>query len=496
MDKLVEEALKKGEWKEKVDPKTNKKYYVNSITKQTTWDLANELKKAGATPSATSQDKRGPSSQSSEPKKRTLQAVLAEGEWVAKSDAATGKTYYYNKTTKKTTWDLVKDLGLDAGDTQPKATDSASASKSGEVAEISAAQVALMVEEALRLGTWQEKSDAKTGKKYYYNKATKKTVWDLAAELRQSAQLQQISTETKKADGTSTGSGSELAAGSKPEVRKRKIYDAPTLLANGEWKEVKDYLGRAFYVNPSTGEQTGDLQLYLRIQEAIDEESNFSTEPLAYTHKAGQDLLPPPSSTNSTTQVVDFDDWVSMMLHSPGHEAAVERLLKKHRFVTATEEANQKLTEELNAAKVHIAQLETRLNQFEKLNSSYRDEIHQLQCALFYGLGSSAKGYNPPMTHAVDDVRQYGALSPGRIGGSPQPASTTARSNLEQRIANLEQLLFAVQGHNRKLVADLERERESKHSCSNCSHCMGTDPWRRLLNVANPDQVYPANPFR
>jgi hypothetical protein len=48
----VAAALQAGLWKEKADPRTGRKYYVNTRTKKATWDLAKELTKKGASSSS------------------------------------------------------------------------------------------------------------------------------------------------------------------------------------------------------------------------------------------------------------------------------------------------------------------------------------------------------------------------------------------------------------------------------------------------------------
>ena len=152
---VVKKALASGEWVEKLDPKTKKPYYYNTKTKKTTWDLAKELSAAApvedkkekkdhdakkgskadvkASAAATTPAAAVPAAGSAQA--LTLEAVLAAGEWVEKKDPKTGKPYYYNKQTKKTTWDLVKELGLSEAkqpEVAPEAT--ANAQKPAEAA--------------------------------------------------------------------------------------------------------------------------------------------------------------------------------------------------------------------------------------------------------------------------------------------------------------------------------------------------------------------------
>ena len=45
MSEAVEKALSSGEWKEKSDPKSGRKFFVHSHTKRSVWNLQKELAK-------------------------------------------------------------------------------------------------------------------------------------------------------------------------------------------------------------------------------------------------------------------------------------------------------------------------------------------------------------------------------------------------------------------------------------------------------------------
>jgi hypothetical protein len=102
--------------------------------------------------------------------------VLAEGEWVAQRDAKSGRTYYYHAASKKTTWDLARELGLAAGSEADAAAAAAAASAAPAAAARSLADV-------LAGGEWVAKLDEQSGRTYYYHAATKATTWDVLKHL-------------------------------------------------------------------------------------------------------------------------------------------------------------------------------------------------------------------------------------------------------------------------------------------------------------------------
>ena len=69
-------------------------------------------------------------------------------EWVEKLDASSGNYYYYNRTTKDTSWDKPE--------VYKPATKAAGSAN----------------------GDWNSKVDPGSGQNYYYNKKTKETAWE------------------------------------------------------------------------------------------------------------------------------------------------------------------------------------------------------------------------------------------------------------------------------------------------------------------------------
>jgi len=131
------DALPPG-WTEVTDKKTGKTYYYNKNTKKTSWKR----------PEPEEED-------IPEPEPEPEEDELPPG-WTEVTDKKTGKTYYYNKNTKKTSWK------------RPEPEE--------EIPEPEEEEAPEPEEDELPPG-WTEVTDKKTGKTYYYNKNTKKTSW-------------------------------------------------------------------------------------------------------------------------------------------------------------------------------------------------------------------------------------------------------------------------------------------------------------------------------
>jgi len=174
-DDVVNVALSSGEWKKISNQTTGKTYFYNPVTKKTVWDLKKELG-SGTIPSSApviddSKKSRGAGSLAEEVD--PVAVALATGMWKENTDA-NGKKYYYNPSSKKTVWNLRKELEtIESPPCILPSNASSAASKSGEELAV----------KALESGEWKQMTDSKSGKTYYYNLKSKATIWDLAKEL-------------------------------------------------------------------------------------------------------------------------------------------------------------------------------------------------------------------------------------------------------------------------------------------------------------------------
>jgi len=131
------------------DKKTGKTYYYHKATKKTSWKR----------PQMEPEEEPEPEP---EPEEEPEEDPLPPG-WTEVTDKKTGKIYYYHKATKKTSWK------------RPEPEPEPEPEEEEEIPEPEPE------EDPLPPG-WTEVTDKKSGKTYYYHKATKKTTWKRPTE--------------------------------------------------------------------------------------------------------------------------------------------------------------------------------------------------------------------------------------------------------------------------------------------------------------------------
>jgi len=134
------------DWAEVKDPKSGKVYYYNKKTKKTSWTAPEPEPEPEPVPAAVPEPEPEPEPEPvPEPEPEPPADALPPG-WTEHVDPRSGKTYYYNKSTKETSWK------------KPSAAPAPPPS------------------DELPPG-WAECVDPNSGKTYYYNKTTKETSW-------------------------------------------------------------------------------------------------------------------------------------------------------------------------------------------------------------------------------------------------------------------------------------------------------------------------------
>jgi len=136
-------------WKVKTQKSSGRRYYVNSVTKETTWTNPGDAFLIIASKGAA-------------PMKKVKQRLALQPEsggrvWKVKVQKSSGRRYYVNKVTKETTWKNPGDrfLILSAKSAGPSSSSSSSSQRR----------------------VWNVKVDKKSGRTYYVNTVTKKTSW-------------------------------------------------------------------------------------------------------------------------------------------------------------------------------------------------------------------------------------------------------------------------------------------------------------------------------
>ena len=113
-------------------------------------------------------------------------AAIASGDWIVRKDPRSGREYYVNAASKKTVWDLHKEL---TGKSAPVSAEQPEAVSEVAEPETSAPPppprplLSEAAKDALRSGAWFEKTDPRSGKPYYCNKKTKKSYWNIEKAL-------------------------------------------------------------------------------------------------------------------------------------------------------------------------------------------------------------------------------------------------------------------------------------------------------------------------
>lgn len=142
--------------------------------------------------------------------------------WTEATDPKTGKTYYYNKQTKKTQW------------TKPAEMEEAASTPAAAAATEDPENVA---------ANWAESTDPKSGRKYYYNRVTKKTSWKMPPCMGGE------DTASTAAAAPAAASATTAAA---PAAAPAAANDDPANVP-ANWREATDpSSGRKYYYNKVT----------------------------------------------------------------------------------------------------------------------------------------------------------------------------------------------------------------------------------------------------
>jgi hypothetical protein len=159
----------RGEWKAAAQSGSNKIYFINTKTKETTWDIKKTSFATGdaaspatpATPTVATSTTTQPAPKSGE----------IRGDWKAMQQDGTGKMYFIHIKTKETTWD-VKKTSFGTAPVPNAATPTAATP--GATTAVAQGPAPGDV-----CGDWKAAKHEATGKIYFINTKTKETTWDV-----------------------------------------------------------------------------------------------------------------------------------------------------------------------------------------------------------------------------------------------------------------------------------------------------------------------------
>lgn len=189
-----------NDWVAKLDPKSEKMYYYNRKTKETTWEMPASMSTAPAAAATIIPPQADKES---------------ESDWVDKLDPKSNKTYYYNRKTKETSW------------TKPEGFGTAGAATTIVVPSVSEQKQPTHAIES----DWIAKLDPKSNNTYYYNHKTKETTWEKPVEHTPT-----VPTTTPVA------------------VSEHKPAEPVTAATDGWVPKVDEKSGRTYLFNPTTRE--------------------------------------------------------------------------------------------------------------------------------------------------------------------------------------------------------------------------------------------------
>ena len=221
-----------GDWIVKLDAASRRVYYLNSATKKTTWKIE-ETPFAKVATVTTPPAARAPAAVTPAPGE-------IRGDWKAVLDASSGKLYFVNAKTKKTSWNIA-DTSFAGGVPMPGIALAAAANAVPTASVPSAA------------GDWKASTDPKSGRAYFVNVATKATAWTLPGGAT-----------LMPAEASSSAAGRAPPPPAKKEAVAVGTPPPPPGepgTVKGDWKVAKDAAtGRLYYVHMVTKKTTWNVR--------------------------------------------------------------------------------------------------------------------------------------------------------------------------------------------------------------------------------------------
>jgi hypothetical protein len=181
-------------WETVVDEDTGKMYYSNRKSRRSTWTRPKELGEINAAKETTQSDQNeNKNSTGSNCSLAPLNTVKEDVEddtrkitdtnasfpsniWDAEVEVNTGKMYYVNRKSRRSTWTRPDNLVLSENSTKKTMVDDTDLENNTQTISNREFEKDI-VHESIGSGDWEEHIDAETGKQYYLDKKQRRTTW-------------------------------------------------------------------------------------------------------------------------------------------------------------------------------------------------------------------------------------------------------------------------------------------------------------------------------
>lgn len=178
-----------SEWAATLDKKSGKTYYYNKATKEVSWEMPDGFEDE-QDESAKKKDKKKKKKKAEEEEEEEEAAAAEDDEdaeanpanWSKTEDKSTGKSYFYNKITRKTSWKPPPCWPADEPETGKKDKKKKKMKEEEDEDEEQAEEeVSVSVKKSKSKSDdkeeWAAAEDPSSGRTYWYNKKTKETTW-------------------------------------------------------------------------------------------------------------------------------------------------------------------------------------------------------------------------------------------------------------------------------------------------------------------------------
>ena len=376
--------------------------------------------------------------------KEYIERLLQGGTYGEEKDPKTGKTYYFNKQTREVTWNLKAAIQeLKKLDEQEAARDAANSTSDALPPSAAALKSQASVTFAAAADADPPPTDENPFKKFQRTPPASGNPVPMPKKVAPITAMKEMPPPLTSSPSPSAVPTKAAAPG------KSKEELAASALASGTWRQVADYKGDRFFVNEETGDTTGDLGLFLQIQDIVGITTQPSKRSEAIRHAVGEAVpsRPPLVTASSSLRIPDelLGDWMSVVVSGPDQEEAAARLIRFLSERSGEASALATVRAERDEARAQMVSLKKSLQEVGEQKRALAREVEELRAALLYGGDSVSRNYTHPSIDFVDAAPLAHRADKGyksRLGDAPQftsygftaNAPTTVRASLTQQV--------------------------------------------------------------